>query len=81
MLPVYCPVLAFLWHNRGRQGSRGQAQLADLEPGDIIQAVNNMPIAVLSSLQEMIDAFKRGDAVGLQIERDGRLQYIAFEMV
>lgn len=59
---------------------QAQAQFVDLQPGDIIQAVNNLPIAVLSSFQELIAGFKAGDAVVLQIERDGRLQYIAFEM-
>lgn len=59
---------------------QGQSQLIDLQPGDIIHAVNNMPIAVLSTFQEIIDGFKRGDAVVLQIERDGRFQYVAFEI-
>jgi len=62
------------------RASQGQTQLLDLQQGDIIQAVNNLPIAVLSSFQEMIDGFKHGDAVVLQIERASRLQYIAFEM-
>jgi S1-C subfamily serine protease len=62
------------------RASQGQTQLLDLQQGDIIQAVNNLPIAVLSSFQEMIAGFKHGDAVVLQIERAGRLQYIAFEM-
>jgi serine protease Do len=59
---------------------QGQSQIIDLQPGDIIHAVNNLPIAVLSTLQDTINAFKPGDAVVLQIERDGRLQYVAFEI-
>lgn len=62
------------------KASQGQAQFVDLQPGDIIHAVNNVQIALLSTFQEIIDGFKRGDAVVLQIERDGRFQYIAFEM-
>jgi serine protease Do len=62
------------------RASQGQTQLLDLQQGDIIEAVNNLPIAVLSSFQEMIAGFKPGDAVVLQIERASRLQYIAFEM-
>jgi len=62
------------------RASQGQTQLLDLQQGDIIQAVNNLPIAVLSSFQEMIAGLKHGDAVVLQIERASRLQYIAFEM-
>ena len=59
---------------------QGQTQLVDLQAGDIIHTVNNTPIAVLSTFQEMIDGFKRGDAVVLQGERDGRLRYVAFEI-
>lgn len=59
---------------------QGLSQLIDLEPGDVIHAVNNMPIAVLSTFQDIIKAFKPGDAVVLQIERDSRLQYVAFEI-
>jgi len=62
------------------KSSQGQAQFVDLQPGDIIHAVNNVPIVLTSAFQEMINSFQRGDAVALQIERDGRLQYIAFEM-
>ena len=62
------------------KASQGQAQFVDLQPGDIIHAVNNVQMALLSAFQEMINGFKRGDAVVLQIERDGRFQYVAFEM-
>lgn len=58
----------------------GQAQFIDLQPGDIIHAVNNQPVAALLSFQSMIGDLPRGEAVVLQIERDGRFQYIAFEM-
>lgn len=58
----------------------GQLQFIDLQPGDIIHAVNNVPIAMLATFRKMIDQFQRGDAVALQIERDGRLQYVAFEI-
>jgi serine protease Do len=59
---------------------QSQAQFVDLQPGDIIHAVNNTPIAALSLFQEVINGFKRGDAVALQIERDNRFQYVAFEI-
>ncbi|HLN00440.1 MAG TPA: trypsin-like peptidase domain-containing protein [Bryobacteraceae bacterium] len=58
----------------------GQAQFIDLQPGDIIHAMNGTHVAVLSSFRATIDAFQRGDAVVLQIERDGRFQYVAFEI-
>jgi serine protease Do len=60
------------------KASQGQTQLIDLQPGDIIHGVNNLPMAVRSTFQETIRNFKPGDAVVLQIERDGRLQYVAF---
>jgi len=58
----------------------GQTQLLDLQPGDIIHAVNNTPIADLATFQSIIAGFQRGDAVVLQIERDDRFQYVAFEI-
>jgi len=62
------------------KAAQGQAQVLDLQPGDIIHAVNNVPMALLSTFQETIAGFQPGDAVVLQIERDGRLRYIAFEI-
>lgn len=59
---------------------QNQSQMIDLQPGDIIHTVNSTPIAVLSTFREMIDAFKPGDPVVLQVERDGRLRYVAFEI-
>jgi serine protease Do len=58
----------------------GQAQFIDLQPGDVIHAINNLPVAWLAVFQKMIDEFHRGDAVVLQIERDGRFQFVAFEI-
>jgi S1-C subfamily serine protease len=62
------------------KAAQGQAQFVDLQAGDIIHAVNNVPVALLSTFQEMIDGFQRGDAVVLQVERDGKFRFIAFEM-
>ncbi len=58
----------------------GQSQFVDLQPGDIIHAVNNIPVVVLSTFQEIINGFEPGAPVVLQVERDGRLQYVAFEI-
>jgi len=57
-----------------------QTQFVDLQPGDIIHSVNNTPIAQLSTFQAIIEKFQHGDPVVLQIERDGRFQYVAFEI-
>lgn len=62
------------------KSSEGQSQFLDLQPGDIIDAVNNSPIALVDALRSAVDAMKPGDPVVLQIERDGRFQYIAFEL-
>jgi serine protease Do len=58
----------------------GQAQSIDLQPGDIIDAVNNAPVALLDALRSALSQMKPGDPVVLQIERDGRFQYLAFEL-
>jgi len=58
----------------------GQAQFIDLQPGDIIHSINELTIASLKTFQDAVQALKPGDAVVLQIERDQRLQYVAFEM-
>jgi serine protease Do len=58
----------------------GQAQFIDLQPGDIIHSVNNTPVAVLTFFQKTIEEFDRGSAVVLQVERDSKLQYVAFEI-
>jgi serine protease Do len=51
-----------------------------LETGDVIHALNGVTIISLEALSAAIQQVKPGDAVVLQIERDGQLQYLAFEM-
>jgi len=58
----------------------GQSQFIDLQPGDIIDAVNTSPVALLDSLRSTLSDLKPGDPVVLQIERDGHFQYLAFEL-
>lgn len=58
----------------------GQLQSIDLRPGDIIHALNNLPIALIDVFRSRIAEFQHGDAVALQIEREGRFQYVAFEI-
>lgn len=57
-----------------------QAAMADLRPGDIIHSLNRIPVATLDAFRQRIDEFARGEAVALQIEREGRLRYVAFEI-
>lgn len=58
----------------------GQSQFIDLQPGDIIDAVNTVPVAFIDTLQSSLDGMQPGDPVVLQIERNGRFQYLAFEL-
>ncbi len=60
--------------------SGGESQSIDLQPGDIIDSLNNSPVALLDSFRTALNQMKPGDPVVLQIERDGRFQYLAFEL-
>jgi serine protease Do len=51
-----------------------------LVTGDVIHALNGVTIISLEALTAAIQKLKPGDPVVLQIERDGRLQFLAFEM-
>jgi len=52
----------------------------DLQPGDVIYAINNEPTTSVKALTAALGQLKSGDAVVLQVERDGALTYVAFEM-
>jgi S1-C subfamily serine protease len=52
----------------------------DLQTGDLIRAFNRTPIGSLQQLRAALDVLKTGDPVVLQVERDGKLRYIAGEM-
>jgi len=51
-----------------------------LHVGDIIHGVNRTAIESVEELKSAIDNLKPGDPVVLQIEREGKLQYRAFDM-
>jgi serine protease Do len=51
-----------------------------LQAGDLIHALNTKPIDSVETLRGAVRDIKSGSAVVLQIERDGGLQYLAFEM-
>ncbi|UCC72760.1 MAG: trypsin-like peptidase domain-containing protein [Gemmatimonadota bacterium] len=51
-----------------------------LAPGDVIRALNGDPIASLDQLRSAINSIEPGQPVVLQVERRGRLQFMAFEM-
>lgn len=58
--------------------AESQCASAGLRPGDVIHALNNLPIATLEMFRSRIDQMDKGAAVALQIEREGHLRYVAF---
>jgi S1-C subfamily serine protease len=51
-----------------------------LESGDIIRAVDRTALQTTSQFESLVRNLRVGDPVVLQVERDGKLQYLAFEM-
>ena len=51
-----------------------------LQAGDIIHALAHTSLGSASQLKQILATMKSGDPVVLQIERDGKLRYLAFEM-
>ena len=49
---------------------------SDLHPGDIIHAVNQVAIQSTEQLRSVLGQIKPDDPLILQIERQGRLQYV-----
>jgi serine protease Do len=57
----------------------GSPYSTQLDPGDVIHAVNNEPISSVAALRQALDKRKTTDPTVLQIERDGRLMYLDLE--
>jgi serine protease Do len=51
-----------------------------LQPGDVIYSVNQAPVSTVEALRKKVDEFKPGDEVAMQIERSGRLMFVAIEI-
>jgi serine protease Do len=51
-----------------------------LQSGDVIHGVNGITVISLDALRSALDKLKPGDPVAMQIERQGRMMYLAFEM-
>jgi serine protease Do len=51
-----------------------------LQAGDILHQINTMPIDTVATLRTAMAALKPGDPVALQVERDGGLLYVTFEV-
>ncbi len=51
-----------------------------LETGDIIRTIDRTALQTTSQFENLVRNVRSGDAVVLQVERNGKLQYLAFEM-
>lgn len=51
-----------------------------LQAGDVIHQMNTTRIDSLDTLRTAVGALKTGDPVVMQVERDGGLMYVSFEM-
>ena len=51
-----------------------------LKAGDIIHGVNGTPVTSLGELRAAMDLLARGEAVVLQVERDGELLYVTLRV-
>ena len=51
-----------------------------LKTGDIVRAINRTQLQTVAQLQAIVHDLKPGDPVVVQVERSGKLQYLAFEM-
>ena len=55
-------------------------QSRGIHAGDIIHALNNTSVKSVEQLRSALYRLKPGDPVVLQIERQGKLHYVAFDM-
>jgi serine protease Do len=51
-----------------------------LTTGDVIHAINNRPVDTVGNLRSALSQLKSGDSVALQVERQGKLQFVSFEL-
>ena len=51
-----------------------------LSTGDIIHSLNRAPIDSIDGLRTVLKPLKTGDAVTMQVEREGHLRFVSFEM-
>jgi serine protease Do len=51
-----------------------------LTTGDVIHAINNRPVDTVDNLRSALSQLKSGDSVALQVERQGKLQFVSFEL-
>ncbi|HUN87980.1 MAG TPA: trypsin-like peptidase domain-containing protein [Terriglobales bacterium] len=59
---------------------RGADSPVDLAVGDVIHSVNAVNLNSVQQLRDVLDRFKSGDDVALEIEHNGKPMFVAFEM-
>ena len=59
---------------------RGINPEPELNAGDVIRSINAVPITSVPQLRTLLDGFQSGDAIALQVERKGKLMYVAFDL-
>ena len=62
------------------KSQQGQGRYIELQQGDVIHALNDIPVESLGVFRSTIDALKPGVAVVLLIERDAVFHFVAFEI-
>ncbi len=62
------------------RAAEGLGQFIDLQPGDVIHAINGTPVASLDFLRSKVQELPSGAPVALQVERDGQMLYVAFQI-
>lgn len=60
--------------------TRDVASGTGLQPGDVIYSVKGAPVTTVPVLRKKLDEYQRGDTPVFQIERSGRLRFVAVEM-
>ena len=59
---------------------QGQGRYIELQQGDVIHALNDVPVESLEVFRSTIDALKPGAPVVLLVERDAIFRFVAFEI-
>ncbi len=58
----------------------GATSEVPLQPRDVIRSVNNQQMTTLQGLKDALHGLKPGAAVTLQVQREGKLMYVAFTL-
>jgi len=56
----------------------GKAAALDFQVGDILYSLNRRPITSVASLRELLEHLPEDRSVAIQLERDGKLQFVSF---